>query len=478
MNLPRRNSITDSNYHWFVLATVFIGTFMAPLDSSIVNIAMPTLSKFFSVDITTIGWVATAYLLATSSLLLTAGRLGDMIGHKRIYIAGFVTFTTASALCGLAGDIQQLIAFRVIQALGATCLMSTAPAILTDAFPPKDRGKALGMIGVAVSIGLTVGPFLGGIILSNFGWRWIFYVNVPIGIVAVTVASLILRESKPSTSKRFDYMGAGTAFAALLSLLLALSMGDRWGWSSTTTIALYVTAILFSVLFIMVEKREEDPMLDLSLFKLRLFSAANVSAFINYAAMFVVTFLIPFYLIYVLKETPQKAGTIMTAIPLTIAIVAPISGALSDRIGSRLLSSLGLGVTMLALIGLSQTSVAMGVMPIAVLLGVLGFGSGLFQTPNSSAIMGSVPKNRLGIASGMQGTMRNVGMVLGIALAGAIVDTIAPNGPADIHLTSAIHTSFIVGAAIAGLGVVTSLVRGSQTNELHQYEQRAGAEID
>jgi len=466
----RRPDVTDNkpgNYRWYVMAVVFIGSFMAPLDSSIVNIALPTLTKYFSVGITTVEWVVMAYLLTTSALLLSAGRLGDMVGHKRIYITGFLAFTAASALCGFAGSIAQLVFFRVVQALGATCMMSTSPAILTDAFPPYERGKALGMIGVAVAIGLTVGPFLGGFLVSHFGWRWIFFVNIPIGLIVSALAFFILKEGTKDASKRFDILGSATAFAALFSVLLALSMGNEWGWRSALTLGFLATAAFFAAVFIMIESRVKEPMLNLALFKSRLFTAANISALINYVALFVVMIMVPFYLLDVFKETSQRAGMVITAVPLATALIAPVSGTLSDKIGSRFLSSTGLAVIALALFGLSRTSAGAGIAPVAGLLAVMGLGSGMFQSPNSSAIMGSVPRHRLGVAAGMQATMRNTGMVLGVALSGAIVATFAPKGAADPNLSSAIHLAFIAGAIIAGIGVFASLVRGSAPPQAH-----------
>lgn len=434
---------------------------MAPLDSSIVNISLPALAKYFSVGITAVEWVVMAYLLTTSSLLLTAGRLGDIKGHKIVYIVGFITFTVASALCGLAGSIGQLIFFRIVQALGGTGMLATGPAILTDAFPPTQRGKALGMIAVSVSLGLTAGPFLGGVIVASLGWRWIFFVNIPVGVLASTLAALILRKGRREANRRFDLPGSAAAFATLFLILLALSRGNEWGWNSAPTLGLLAAAAVSAWVFVRRESRAADPMLDLSLFKSRLFSAANMSALINFAALFVVLFLIPFYLLDVFGETSQRAGLVLTAVPLVTAVIAPVSGALSDRIGSRLLSSLGLAITALALFGLSRTSPVQGLLPVALFLGAIGLGSGMFQSPNTSAIMGSVPPNRLGIASGMQATMRNVGMVLGVALAGAIVSSLSPAGAKDDNFTLAVHVAFVVGAAICGIGVVTSLVRGS-----------------
>ncbi len=451
---------TGSKYRWYVLATVFVGTFMGPLDSSIVNIAIPSLGKDFSAGITTIEWVVTAYLLTTSVLLLSAGRLGDMMGHKRVYMAGFAIFTASSALCGLSAGIGQLVFFRVLQALGATCMLATGPAILTDTFPASQRGRALGMVAVSVALGLTVGPFLGGFIVGHLGWRWIFFVNVPVGLLALAMASLILKEGHAAADRRFDFAGSALALVCLLALLLALSMGGEWGWGSAEIVGLLAAAAIAGLLFIAVERWVEEPILDLSLFRNRLFSAANASALINYAALFVVMFLMPFYLGHALKASTQMTGIVLTAVPLATAIVAPISGALSDRIGSRSLSTTGLTVTALALFGLSRTSPERGLLPVAALLGAVGLGSGLFQSPNTSAIMGSVPRDRLGVASGLQATMRNVGMVLGVALAGAIVATLAPKGDLDPRYVFAIHWAFATGAIIAAAGAALSLVRG------------------
>lgn len=453
-------------YRWYVLATIFIGTFMAPLDAGVVNIALPTLSEVFSVKLATVEWVAMAYLLTTSTLLLTAGRLSDIKGHKRIYITGFAIFTIASVFCGFAQSVGQLVFFRVVQALGGTCMLATGPAILTDAFPAKMRGRALGTIAISVSLGLTLGPVIGGILLQNFGWRWIFFINLPIGLASIAVSTIVLKESKSDGTKAFDFSGSAIAFATMLALLLALSLGNHWGWNSMPTIGLLSTALALGVLFIVVERKVGEPMLDLSLFANRMFAAANLSALINYTALFAVVFLIPFYLKYIFRLNPQQTGMIMTAVPLMSAIVSPVSGTLSDRIGSRSLSSAGLMVIAAGLIGLSFTSPATGVRPVALSLGLVGLGSGLFQSPNTSAVMGSVPSRNRGVAAGMQATMRNVGMVLGIAVAGALVSTLAPGEAADPNYAYAIKTAFIVASTLSFTGAAVSLVRGVGTVEV------------
>jgi EmrB/QacA subfamily drug resistance transporter len=450
----------ESPRRWLIMTLIFIGAFMPPLDSSIVNITLKDIQQFFGVGISTVEWIVTAYLLTASSLLLSAGRLADIKGHKKIYISGFTIFTIASGLCGLSGSISQLITFRIIQAIGGTMLLATGPAIITDTFPPNERGKAFGVLGLSIAIGLTTGPILGGIIVHLLNWRWIFFVNLPVGVLVTALASKILKEGKINTEKRFDFPGAAVGFLALLSLLVVLNLGKDWGWGSFTSMGFAVVTVLLIALFIYIESTVDEPMLDLSLFSSRLFSAANLSALINYLAIFNIVFLIPYYMRDVYGQTQLQTGMLLTAIPLTTGIVGPISGILSDKIGSRLLATFGISLLAVSQFGLSTTSPSSGILPVAIFLGLLGIGSGMFQSPNSSAIMSAVPRNRLGIASGMQATMRNVGMVLGIALAGAIVTTLAPLGSHDKNFADAIHMAFLAGGFVTVIGVVSSLVRG------------------
>jgi EmrB/QacA subfamily drug resistance transporter len=448
-----------------VLLTVFLGTFMAPLDSSIVNVALPAIAADFSAGIVEVGWVVTAYLLMTSSLLLAAGRLGDTLGHKRVYIGGFVVFTVASVLCALAGSLGHLVAARALQAVGGSAMLATGPAILTDAFPPARRGRALGTIAVAVAIGLTAGPFFGGLLTAGPGWRWIFLVNLPIGLLVVTMATLLLRESTGGERRPFDLAGASALFVALFALLFGLSMGGRWGWGGGGTLGLLALALLAMTGFVAIERRSSHPLLDPALFSLRLFTSASLSAGANYVALFVAVFLTPFSLVAVYGETIRTAGLIMTVIPLLMGLSAPAAGVLSDRIGSRLLSSAGLGIVALSLAGLSASHPEEGRGPVILFLALMGLGSGVFQTPNTSALMGSVPPARRGVAAGMQATCRNLGMVLGVALAGAIVGTIAPGGSGDPALGSAIRTAYLAGAFAALVGMAVSLSRGGVGGE-------------
>ncbi|MTI79259.1 MAG: MFS transporter [Firmicutes bacterium] len=462
----------NDKYKWRALVAIAIGTFMGPLDGSIVNITLPHISSSLGADMATVEWVVMSYLLVISSLLLTYGRLGDMYGHKKVYITGFFVFTLGSLFCGLSPNIWALISFRAVQALGAGMMMAIGPALITSIFPPQERGKVLGIMGSTVASALAFGPALGGILVDFFGWRSIFFINLPIGVIAIYGAVTVLRPTQALKDQRFDIPGALTLFLTLITFLLSASHGQQWGWSSPVVIGLFLTSLVMLISFIWVESRVPQPMIDLKLFKIRMFSMANISSLISFMAHFSIIFILPFYLNEVRKLEPSGAGLLMTASPLIILFVAPMSGALSDRIGSRLLASMGLGIVSTALLFMSTIKVDTPLVQISLYLAVLGLGLGLFQSPNNSAIMGSVPRNRLGIASSTLASMRNIGMVIGIALAGAIFTSRQPvylenlkAASSSINLNSlaftyAMHDVFLAGAILSAVGVLTSLTRG------------------
>jgi EmrB/QacA subfamily drug resistance transporter len=457
-----------------ILAAVAIGTFMSALDSSVVNIAMPKMSSYFNEPLSSIEWVVMAYLLIISSLLLTYGRLGDMYGHKRIYITGFIIFTAGSALCGASASVVLLIASRVIQAVGAGMLMSMGPAIVTDITPPAERGRALGVTAVSVSVALAAGPVLGGILTTNFGWQSIFYINLPVGIAGSIWAWRVIPKKGKQENQIFDIRGAAIIFIALVCILMPLSYTEKLGWESPYIIVSLAAGIMLMVLFVFFEKHTEYPMVDISLFNDRLFSMSNLSALLNYMANFSVVLLMPFYLQQLRGLDPSQAGLLIILLPLTTMLVAPISGALSDRVDSRYISSAGMAIAAFGIWQLSRLKVDSSSISIILALVTFGLGSGMFQTPNNSAIMGSVPGNRRGIASGMLATMRNIGMVLGVAVSGAIFTSrmnylneylpqkgITGANLAVLSFTGALNLAYTVAAVLALAAVVTSLVRGS-----------------
>lgn len=466
-----------SDYKWRAMAAVAVGNFLGPLNGSIVNIALPNITAYFDVGLPAAEWVIMAFLLVISSLLLTYGRLGDILGHKPVYVSGFFVFTLGSLLCAFAGSINMLIVYRVVQGLGAGMLMAMGPAILTSAFPARERGKALGLMGMVVAAALASGPVLGGLLVGYFDWRAIFLINVPLGLFGLLWTAYILVWDKGKAKQSFDYAGAITFSAGLTLLLLGLSKGQEWGWSSSLTLGLGLGALVLLAVFVLTETKIPHPMLDLSLFRNRLFTAANASSMLNFMAQFAVYLLMPFYLLDIRHIEPQHAGLLMMASPLVVVIVAPHSGALSDRIGSRLLSSTGMGIIAVGLFLLSRVPVDASLPVIALVLALIGMGVGLFQSPNNSAIMGSVPRHRIGIASGMLATTRNVGMVLGIAVSGAVfairhayhihnleLSGLSETALTSLSFTSAMNDAFLVGSLLAVVGVLTSLVRGNESS--------------
>jgi EmrB/QacA subfamily drug resistance transporter len=403
--------------------------------------------------------------LVVSSLLLTFGRLGDLHGHKRFYVIGFLIFIASSAVCGLASSVELLVIARGVQALGAAMLFANSPAILTKSFPPHQRGQALGLQATMTYLGLTVGPSLGGWLTQAFSWRAVFYINVPVGLAAFGLSLAFIEGKMPgeaTSTERFDLVGALLFAAGLICLLLGLNEGQNWGWLSTATLACLLSAVLFLAIFIWVESRSKFPMLDLSLFQERLFSACTASAVLNYICLYSVIFLMPFYLIQGRGLDPAQAGLLLTAQPIVMAIAAPVSGSLSDRIGSRLLSTLGMAILAIGLFLLSRLGADSSTATILLSLAVTGLGTGIFISPNTSALMGSAPRQRQGIASGILATARNVGMVLGVGLAGAIFASFGGAQGGNSSLFYAIQLGLTVGAGVAAVGVVVSLVRGSQ----------------
>lgn len=480
LRTPRRtldSAVHPAGVHkWVVLAILACGVFMSTLDSSIVNISLPTIARAFGVPLSgAIEWVVIAYLVIIAAVLLTMGRLADMLGRKSLWIVGLVLFTIGSAICGLAPSLGFLIAARALQGLGGALLFAVSPAMLTSAFPARERGLALGSNAVIVALGVSVGPTLGGIITQTLTWHWIFYVNIPIGIIAVLLSFFILRERRNASQPRFDPLGA-----LLLALGLGLSFGQEWGWTSLGLVGLLTGAIVMLVFFAIVEAIVPHPIVDLALFRNRLFASANISLVISFLALFAVSFLLPFYYEDLRGYDTLTSGLLLTPLPLTIAAVAPISGRLADRIGTRWLAASGLAIACIGLLLLSTIGAQTSLLGLIVRLVIVGLGQALFQSPNNSALMGAAPAGQQGIASGMLATGRVVGQSLSVAVTGAIfaslggaaagqqlVQARATHTPVDSAALSAtfvtsIHLAFVVCAIIAALGVVTSLVRGNE----------------
>jgi len=464
--LEKQNGVGFSK--WWVFLSIGVGSFMAALDGSVVNVALPVIKNIFGNTAGDIQWVASIYLLVVSGTLLTFGRLGDLRSHKWIYLSGFVIFVLSSAVCGAAPDLGWLVGARAVQAIGAAMLFANGPAILTRTFPASERGRALGLQAMMTYLGLVVGPSLGGWLITQFFWRAVFYINVPVGALALALGAYFIVADPPAERPtRFDFSGAFLFMAGLGALVFGLNKGGEVGWNSPLIWVLLGGALILLIVFVRWERIFPDPMLDLNLFKARIFSAAALSAVLNYICLYAVIFLLPFYLIQGRGLRPDQAGLILTAQPLIMVIAAPLSGNLSDRLGSRLLSTAGMLVLAGGLFGLSSLNAETPFGLVSVILAVIGLGVGLFSSPNNSALMGAAPRPQQGVAGGVLATARNVGMSLGVALAGAIFNTVynsmAAGGVPNAAFYQGIQISMMVAAGVALLGALTSSVRGSGT---------------
>jgi EmrB/QacA subfamily drug resistance transporter len=482
----------DNREKWVILLITCVGALMGPLDSTIVSVSLPIISSDLGMDYATSIWIPTAYLLAVASLLLTVGRLSDLRGRKPLFQLGFAVFVVGSFLCSVSTSGGEMIAFRFLQGIGAAMIMSTSPAIITAAFPPEERGKALGINAMAVYIGLSLGPPLGGFLTASFGWPSIFLVNVPIGIVVIALSYFFLKEpARAARPRPFDLTGAATFAIGLSALLADLTLGEEMGWASPVSIVLlFITVISFAA-FILIERRKgRDAMLDLHLLTgNRLFAMANVSALLNYTSYFGISFLLSFYMQRVLEYSLFLTGLVLLSMPLVMSILSPVMGAASDRIGSRVLASGGMVLTGIGLLLLGTIGEATSTTELVAYLVILGIGMGMFSSPNTSAIMGCVPKEQLGVASGTLSTMRTVGQSLSLAIMGALVATVASTavvselfsgsiGPATSvgaeEFVRGMQLAFTVSAGIAFIGAVTSLARGKVVRcEVEPGEERA-----
>jgi EmrB/QacA subfamily drug resistance transporter len=403
-----------------VLAAVSTGAFLATVMATSINVATPTLVRVFDTDFALVQWVVLSYLLTNVTLLLSIGRLGDMLGKKPLFIAGFVIFTLGSLLCSLSPSIYWLIGFRAVQGLGSALLTALGLAIVTEAFPDEERGKAIGVSGSVLSSGVVIGPTLGGFLLDALSWQWVFLFNVPLGVLGTLLALRFIPFSKPKGGQRFDLVGAAVLFVSLTATLLALTQGQRSGFAAPSVLALLALGAVMLALFIVTERKAPQPMLELSIFKNTLLSIGLITGFATFVAISGTIFLMPFYLENIRGYTPRDVGLLMAVVPVVLVVIAPISGALSDRFGTRPITVIGLVAILggyLAIGTLSETTTALGYI---LRFLPLGIGMGTFQSPNNSAIMGSVSRERLGVAGGLLTMTRTFGATAGIAVLGAL----------------------------------------------------------
>lgn len=450
---------------WLVLIVTALGGFMGALMFTSVNVALPTIMKALGTEFNVVQWVVLSYLLATSTLLPIVGRLADMLGKKVLYITGYVVFTIGSLLCGIAPNIEILIVFRAIQGLGGAFLTALGLAIITDTFPAEERGKAIGINGSILSVGVVAGPTLGGLLAGFLSWRWIFLITFIPGLLASLLAWRYIPKYERSSGQTFDILGAILLFIAILSLLLGLTFGQGIGFSDTRILLLFGSSVIFTAIFIWLERRVSDPLIDLSLFKNAQLSIGLITGFLTFISISGAVFLIPFYLSNVLGYSVRNIGLLMSVVPLLLVIIAPIAGSLADRYGERPVTLAGLIFMFIGYGLISTFNETTTAVEYLIKFAFVGLGMATFQTPNNSAIMGAVDRSRSGVAGGLLALTRTLGSTSGIAVIGTIWavwvvrqagnNIEATNAPAAMQVTALDNVFSMIQIAIfAGIVLV------------------------
>jgi EmrB/QacA subfamily drug resistance transporter len=462
------------HYKWWALSCTSLGMLLATINSGTLIIALPDLERSLGTSLLQLVWVILAYMIASTVLVLTAGRLSDLFGRKKAYIGGFLLFTLASLGAGFSADGTQLILWRIFQGIGGALLFANSAALVTDAFPKEQLGLAMGTNTMVAAIGLVIGPVLGGVLVA-ISWHWVFWFNVPLGLIGAAWGALVLHElSSRDTDRGLDLLGTAVFLAGLTGLVYGISKGGLSGWGEPIVIWSLVAAAVLLPAFVLIERRASAPMLDLSIFKNRLFAAATAAAFINGLSRFALLFVFVFYFQGVMGDDPIMAGIKLTPMAIGMLIASPLAGIWADRRGSRTLAALGMLVSAFALAGMTTLGQTSPYWQSTLWLGLVGIGSGMFNSPNTAAMMGTVPANRRGVAAGVRTMLQNTGAVISIAFVLAIVTAAVPkdilfkifsglaSGLSSAQLTPFIHnmhTALWVLAITSLVGAGVSLLR-------------------
>jgi EmrB/QacA subfamily drug resistance transporter len=453
----------EENRKWWTLAAVAFGLFMIMLDNTIVNVALPSIERDLHMSISSLEWVVTAYALTFAALMITGGKLGDYYGRRKMFLVGLAIFTLSSLACGFAPNSGFLIGARAVQGAGSALMNPATLSIITATFAPRERGRAIGIWAGVSAMALAIGPLMGGLIVDNLNWNWIFFVNVPVGIVGIVVSRLVIRESRDTSHEQsIDFPGLATSGLALLALCYALIEGNGHGWGSGEIVGLFAASAVLLAAFVLVERHQRLPMLDLSLFRISSFSGANTVAMLVSLGMFGVFFFVSLYVQNVLGYSPTKAGATFLPMTCLIIVIAPIAGNLSDRIGSRWL--MGAGMTLLGIGGLLYQRIGVHTSYWVLLPPMIvgGFGMAMTMSPMTSAAMASVPIDKAGVGSGVLNSFRQVGGSLGIALMGAILASYvvphASRAQSAQNFVNGLHAALLTSAGIAFAAAIVAVV--------------------
>lgn len=442
-----------------IIATV--SSFLSPFMGSSINVALPDIERSFSMDAVSLGWIATAYILAAAVFLVPFGRLADIYGRKKIFTIGVFFYTISSALCALAFSKESLIIFRVFQGIGSAMMFSTSMAILSSVFTTGERGKAFGIAVASTYLGLSLGPFLGGIMTQSLGWQSIFWINIPLGVLLlVLLFSLLKGEWAEAEGEKFDILGSVILSASLIALIMGMS-----SLPALKGILYIIGSVVGLLIFVLWQHKISYPLLDFKLFsKNRVFAMSNLAAFINYSATYALTFVLSLYLQYVKGFEPAYAGIILIAQPVMMSLFSPLAGLLSDKSEPRIVASVGMALVSIGLALLVLVNQDTSVLSIVIFLMILGLGFALFSSPNTNAVMSSVEKKNYGIASSVLGTMRLTGQMFSMGIAmlvfSVVIGKVKITPDVHVHFMESMHIIFGIFALLCLAGVLASLSRG------------------
>ena len=448
--------VIDPRKQRWIIYSIALATFMCMLDNYIVNISLPSISKSFNVGIDGVSWIVIVYLLILTSAIPFFGKLGDRVGLIKLFVAGYIVFISGSLLCGISPSLYMLIFSRFLQAIGGAVLYTVPSAIITRFLPPEKRGYSFGILATAAAVGFAMGSPLGGLITANFGWPWVFLINIPIGIVAIIIVLRKFPREKEITlvREKFDIPGIFYCFFWLLTLMFSLNMGRKFGWTSPLIVVSFIMSVLFLFLFIRQEHIFKFPLLDLRLFRIKGFTYPNLANFFVFMAANGTNFVLPFYLIYALEVSPEKAGLVLMAFPITNMITGPIAGKASDRMSPRLLCIIGASISLAATIIFPLTMHLSGTLPAITFLLITGFSIGIFLPPNNNQIMSSAPKDSPGVASGILRTLTNLGSVIGVVIFEIIFSFFFVEKKSTITNPAKTLSDFSTGSIVTGLHYV------------------------
>ncbi len=471
--------LDDEHRKWWTLVAVAFGLFMIMLDNTVVNVALPSIQKDLKVSVSSLEWVVNAYFLTFAALMLTGGKLADRYGRRRLFIIGLAIFTASSLACGLSTSGSTLIAFRAVQGVGAAMMNPATLSIITATFPPRQRGTAMGIwVGVS-AVALALGPITGGLLAEHANWSWIFFINVPIGIFAIVVARIVIRESKDtSADQRLDFPGLATSGIGLFALSYALIEANNKGWTSAEILGLFGLAIVAFVAFVLVERHQRAPMLDLALFRNRTFTGANLTMLLVALSMFGVFFFVSLFVQGILGYSPVEAGASFLPMTLCIIFFAPVAGRLSDRLGSRWLMAGGMALVSVSLVLFSLLDASSTFWDLFPALLVGGAGMATAMTPTTAAAMSSVPVDKAGVGSAVLNSMRQVGGSLGVAIMGAILGSYVSVGRLSPQYPEQFVNGFQAALHVAaGIAFAAAIVALAMVQKPAHRRQAVAAEL-